>query len=455
MGIMKTLTINGTTYEIASVVPKSSVTLLADRWVRDGDAYSQVVEVAGVTTRSKVDLQPTREQLEEFHHKVLAFVTENDNGEVKAYAIGDKPSGDHTMQVTLTEVEGTGTVRGNTVGTTMPRSNFNQTDSAKADYIIGRENIPDKNELQSAIEEAIQQAKENGEFGGSGIHIGSDEPTDGSEVWIDTDEEAPESDGGGASINVTAEVGQTIVVKAVDENGKPTEWEAADFPEASQPDWNAEEWESGHIKNRPFYEEMRPVTLMETTVTAENNEFTCSETLVLTEGETYIVVWDGTEYECVGIAFLYGGQVPAVALGNMYFVGGENNGLPFLFGSITFNGTCAGATTADGTHSISIIADRLVVETIPEKFVKHPITILSGQYSSGRITDVSFDSTHFGAPVIIYAEGFPESRIMYLVENTLSTRTFVGFNPTSGKFEKVTFEGDGTTSGTLEEITLT
>lgn len=28
----------------------------------------------------------------------------------------------------------------------------------------------------------------------------------------------------------TAEVGQTIVVKAVDENGKPTEWEAVDMP---------------------------------------------------------------------------------------------------------------------------------------------------------------------------------------------------------------------------------
>lgn len=28
----------------------------------------------------------------------------------------------------------------------------------------------------------------------------------------------------------TAEVGQTIVVKAIDENGAPTEWEAADFP---------------------------------------------------------------------------------------------------------------------------------------------------------------------------------------------------------------------------------
>lgn len=38
------------------------------------------------------------------------------------------------------------------------------------------------------------------------------------------------SDSGG--IEVTgAKVGQTIVVKAVDENGKPTEWETADFPQ--------------------------------------------------------------------------------------------------------------------------------------------------------------------------------------------------------------------------------
>lgn len=36
--------------------------------------------------------------------------------------------------------------------------------------------------------------------------------------------------GGGASIDVTAQVGQTIAVKSVDENGKPTEWEAVDFP---------------------------------------------------------------------------------------------------------------------------------------------------------------------------------------------------------------------------------
>ena len=51
---------------------------------------------------------------------------------------------------------------------------------------------------------------------------------DGSEA---VEVEIPE---GGGGIEVTgAEVGQTIVVKAVDENGKPTEWEAADFPEGS------------------------------------------------------------------------------------------------------------------------------------------------------------------------------------------------------------------------------
>lgn len=36
--------------------------------------------------------------------------------------------------------------------------------------------------------------------------------------------------GGSASIDVTASVGQTIVVEEVDATGKPTKWKAADFP---------------------------------------------------------------------------------------------------------------------------------------------------------------------------------------------------------------------------------
>lgn len=42
-------------------------------------------------------------------------------------------------------------INGNTVGTTMPRSNFNQTDPKKADYIVGRENIATKDDLISTM----------------------------------------------------------------------------------------------------------------------------------------------------------------------------------------------------------------------------------------------------------------------------------------------------------------
>lgn len=144
MGVMKTLTINGTTYSVASVVPALSVTMLASAWVKEGNKYSQVVTVEGVTSHSKVDLQPTPEQLEEFHDKVLGFTTVNDGGVVTAYAIGDKPSGDHTIQITLIEVEGTGKIRGNTVGTTMPRANLEQDDPTKADYVHGKEAFLEK-----------------------------------------------------------------------------------------------------------------------------------------------------------------------------------------------------------------------------------------------------------------------------------------------------------------------
>ena len=81
-----------------------SVELLANKWVGEASPYSQVVTIDGVTSTSKVDLNPTVEQLAIFHNKDLAFVTENDDGVVTVYAIGDKPANDYTMQVTITEV---------------------------------------------------------------------------------------------------------------------------------------------------------------------------------------------------------------------------------------------------------------------------------------------------------------------------------------------------------------
>lgn len=83
----------------------TSITLLASAWVGVDDPYSQVVSIPGVTENSKVDLLPSADLLAVFHDKDIALVTENDNGIVTVYAIGDKPSRDYTMEVCITEVE--------------------------------------------------------------------------------------------------------------------------------------------------------------------------------------------------------------------------------------------------------------------------------------------------------------------------------------------------------------
>lgn len=82
----------------------TQVTLPASAWVGAEDPYSQVVEIAGVTAYSKVDLLPSVEQLVIFHDKDIAFVTENEDGIVTVYAIGDKPTRDYTIEVCVTEV---------------------------------------------------------------------------------------------------------------------------------------------------------------------------------------------------------------------------------------------------------------------------------------------------------------------------------------------------------------
>lgn len=79
-------------------------TLAASAWVGEGYLFSQVVNIAGVTKNSQVDLTPSVEQLAVFYEKDLAFVTENEDGVVTVYAIGQKPQNDYTIQVTITEV---------------------------------------------------------------------------------------------------------------------------------------------------------------------------------------------------------------------------------------------------------------------------------------------------------------------------------------------------------------
>ena len=90
------------------ILPKPiSVTIYADRWIQATDKrwYQTVaVDNATITSQSKVDLQPSPEQLTIFHEKDLAFVTENEDGVVSVYCVGQVPQNDYTLQATVTEV---------------------------------------------------------------------------------------------------------------------------------------------------------------------------------------------------------------------------------------------------------------------------------------------------------------------------------------------------------------
>ena len=85
----------------------TSVTLYADKWEQASDCrwYQEVtVDNATITAKSKVDLQPSSEQLTIFHQKDLAFVTENEDGVVSVYCVGQVPTNDYTIQATVMEV---------------------------------------------------------------------------------------------------------------------------------------------------------------------------------------------------------------------------------------------------------------------------------------------------------------------------------------------------------------
>ena len=89
---------------IAAPAKIGYVTLLASAWEGSDNLYKQIVDIEGVTANSQVDLTPDVQQLAIFYEKDLTFVTENENGIVTVYVIGQKPANDYTMQVTITEV---------------------------------------------------------------------------------------------------------------------------------------------------------------------------------------------------------------------------------------------------------------------------------------------------------------------------------------------------------------
>ena len=82
----------------------TSITMPAANWSGAKNPYSQVVSCNGVNVNSKLDLQPTPLQIVALQDAEISLMLTNTNGTVTAWAIGDKPTVDFTMDVLITEV---------------------------------------------------------------------------------------------------------------------------------------------------------------------------------------------------------------------------------------------------------------------------------------------------------------------------------------------------------------
>lgn len=82
----------------------TTINLFATDWVGTNSPFNQTVSITGVTANSRIDLQPTIEQLIELQDDKITLTIANDNGVITAYALNYKPEKDYMMQVSITEM---------------------------------------------------------------------------------------------------------------------------------------------------------------------------------------------------------------------------------------------------------------------------------------------------------------------------------------------------------------
>lgn len=177
-----------------------------------------------------------------------------------------------------------------------------------------------------------------------------------------------------------------------------------EIPEQMQADYNQnDETAPDYIKNRPFYtkDPVEVSLLAETSVAIDSDLYTeipLSENLV--EGDTYIVTFNGTRYECVA---WYSTGLRAVLIGNGSMVGeeGHSNGEPF-YCDFYQNGDCFLNTSTTGTYTISISHVFAEVVQLERKYIADYVDNLPGEKVDGKVYTIESES---GSETITAGEG--------------------------------------------------
>lgn len=210
----------------------------------------------------------------------------------------------------------------------------------------------------------------------------------------------------GTSIDVTAQVGQTIVVKEVDANGKPTAWEAVDY----QP--------------RTHWSETGTAAIMpETTVEIDPESFEGMALVdfALEPNKPYTIKYNGVEYpDCVGVDL---GEL-GLGFGNL---GGLDESLPvtdhpFVLVSATFDIDEDGNTDYlivvypfDGSESATVSIMGEAVHAIPTQYMANALPYYI------NITEDTLTAGVLNEKFIRLVEAYKSGREMYIRMKTFNT----------------------------------
>ena len=158
--------------------------------------------------------------------------------------------------------------------------------------------------------------------------------------------------GGGSGVDVTAEVGQTIVVEEVDANGKPTKWKAAEYQKKI---CGSEVVEVLPKTTFDFTEESAPAF---TPLAIPSVGFLCK------------VTYNGTEYECKAVdgSALFG--MSCVVLGNIGFLTGTGDtGEPFGVALVAAVDGGGMLWAIDGSEICVLSIKGEIATKIPDKYL--------------------------------------------------------------------------------------
>ncbi|MBO5701538.1 MAG: hypothetical protein J6S71_03795 [Clostridia bacterium] len=252
---------------------------------------------------------------------------------------------------------------------------------------------------------------------------------------------------GGTSIDVTAEVGQTIVVEEVDVNGKPTKWKAADYQE------------------RTHYAISEPLTVLDDTYTIANRQYMVQngETLPLVAGQIYTVIFDGQTYVCECKLSNYSG-LAAVAIGNLFLMNSdeEHTSEPFVIVSVENVGWGI-VSPDDGDHTIKVTGTiDTFVQKIPEKYYNNTTSLyvemfpLGDKYTVSKTADEIDNAYKSGANIILKwiwsdsAEMLFPFALREVLDNGRRKYLFFGFCALTNNYQRITFRETAWGSNLLE-----